>query len=70
MCAQAGADITILARVNNDWLFGQLYDSKGSFPAAYVDRIPDDLPKHKSEEMDNKTNEEKVEKQEEHQVWE
>ena len=41
---QAGDRICILSKVNDQWLFGQSGGNQGSFPASFVDAIPQDLP--------------------------
>ena len=40
---QAGDEIRVLRIVNSEWLYGECSLSSGQFPAAYVDRIPDNL---------------------------
>lgn len=42
---QEGAKITVLSRISDDWLYGEYKGKKGQFPANYVDRVPQDLPK-------------------------
>ncbi|XP_043279681.1 uncharacterized protein B0303.7 isoform X2 [Venturia canescens] len=42
---EEGAKITVLSKISNDWLFGEYRGKKGQFPANYVDRVPQDLPK-------------------------
>lgn len=41
--------------MNEEWLFGEVNDKKGNFPASFVDRVPTDLPKQKVSSDDVKT---------------
>nr|CAD7205111.1 unnamed protein product [Timema douglasi] len=42
-----GAAISVLNRVNGDWLYGEYNGKKGQFPASFVDHVPENLPLHK-----------------------
>ncbi|XP_077294642.1 uncharacterized protein LOC143917114 isoform X3 [Arctopsyche grandis] len=39
-----GSKIKVLAKMNEEWLYGELSSNQGQFPANYVDHIPDGLP--------------------------
>lgn len=41
---QAGVTITLLNKVNDDWVTGKLNGVTGIFPVSFVDNIPNDLP--------------------------
>lgn len=43
---QAGDKIKVLSKVNDQWLFGKCNGKEGSFPASFIDNIPDNLPLH------------------------
>ncbi|XP_076468569.1 uncharacterized protein LOC143299243 isoform X2 [Babylonia areolata] len=43
---KAGDQICVVSRVDKQWLFGQSGGREGSFPASFVDVVPDDLPQH------------------------
>lgn len=36
--------VTVLSRINDDWLFGELRNQRGQFPANFLEYIPQDLP--------------------------
>ena len=43
--SQVGDNITVLARVNEEWVCGRLKSGQeGMFPASFVDHLPEELP--------------------------
>lgn len=40
----AGNKIRVIARMNEEWLYGELGMNQGQFPANYVDHVPRGLP--------------------------
>ncbi|XP_046576782.1 SH3 domain-containing protein 19-like [Haliotis rubra] len=41
---QAGQKIQVISQVNTEWLYGQMDGQSGTFPSAFIDYIPSDLP--------------------------
>ena len=41
---QAGDVITIIGKLNDDWLKGELNGKQGIFPAVLIDHIPPGIP--------------------------
>ncbi|KAK3912642.1 SH3 domain-containing protein 19 [Frankliniella fusca] len=41
---QEGAQVQLLARIDNDWLYGECNGKQGQFPATFVDNVPSNLP--------------------------
>ncbi|XP_014673082.1 PREDICTED: SH3 domain-containing protein 19-like [Priapulus caudatus] len=39
-----GDEVTLVSKVNDDWLVGHFHGNEGRFPAAFVDHVPIDLP--------------------------
>jgi hypothetical protein len=39
-----GDKITVLSRISDDWLYGQLNGNQGMFPSGFLDKVPDNLP--------------------------
>lgn len=39
-----GNKIKVIARMNDEWLYGELGMNQGQFPANYVDNVPSGLP--------------------------
>ena len=37
-------------RVNDEWVYGTLGESKGMFPSSFIDSVPDNLPMRVEEE--------------------
>ncbi|BFZ14570.1 hypothetical protein BsWGS_17608 [Bradybaena similaris] len=44
---KAGDEITILAEVNSEWLFGACHGQEGQLPTSFISHVPPNLPKHK-----------------------
>ncbi|KAK7452255.1 hypothetical protein BaRGS_00039736 [Batillaria attramentaria] len=64
---QAGDKILVLSKVNDQWLYGKCQDREGSFPASFVDGVPDDLPLHAPSSPVHKTRASHAEPHESHQ---
>ncbi|XP_044017157.1 probable serine/threonine-protein kinase DDB_G0282963 isoform X2 [Aphidius gifuensis] len=43
---EEGAQIKVLSRISDDWLYGEYKNTKGQFPSNYVDKIPQNLPQY------------------------
>ncbi|XP_058806344.1 uncharacterized protein B0303.7 isoform X2 [Phymastichus coffea] len=41
---EEGARIKVLARISDEWLYGEWNGKQGQFPANFVDKVPSDLP--------------------------
>lgn len=41
---QEGDVVTVLGKINDDWLYGELHGSRGQFPTSFVGVTPADLP--------------------------
>lgn len=36
--------VTVLYRINEDWLYGEIDGRRGQFPSNFLEYIPDNLP--------------------------
>jgi len=36
--------VTVLYRINEDWLYGEVAGRQGQFPANFLDQVPANLP--------------------------
>ncbi|XP_011302682.1 SH3 domain-containing protein 19 [Fopius arisanus] len=43
---EEGVKINVLSKISEEWLYGEYKGKKGQFPANYVDRVPQNLPKY------------------------
>lgn len=41
---QEGAQVQLLSRIDNDWLYGECNGKRGQFPATFIDNVPSNLP--------------------------
>ena len=46
---QAGDKITVMSRINAEWVKGELGGLRGMFPANFVDSVPDSIPQEAEE---------------------
>ncbi|KAH8292068.1 hypothetical protein KR054_004425 [Drosophila jambulina] len=44
LCLQENERVTVLYRINEDWLYGEAAGRQGQFPANFIDQVPSNLP--------------------------
>jgi len=43
LAIKEGDEISVLRKINKDWLYGECNGSRGQFPSNFVTDLPDDL---------------------------